>query len=63
MQKRKSSFREKNLFFCFSSYKNLELKVKLWSIEARKRRKRNVYFSRRKFILTFVFYHNVWGTE
>ena len=50
---------------CFSSYKNCKLKVKLWWVGARKRKKRTllyhlfclctVYFVRRKFFL-FLFF-------
>ena len=42
---------------CFGSYKNLKLKVKLWWVAAReKKRAFFVYFVWREFFLTFVIY-------
>ena len=56
------SFRDMNVL-CFSSYKNRELKVKLWWIRNYDRKKefifRSVYFVRRNSFLTIVFYHNI----
>ena len=42
---------------CFSSYKNRQLKVKLWWVVARERKTRA--FCPKKILLTFVFYLNV----
>ena len=47
---------------CFSSYKNLKLKVKPWWVEARERKKRAIFVPFILFkgiFLTFVFYLNV----
>ena len=47
---------------CFSSYKNRKLKVKLWWVEARERKKRAffaLFILPEGIFLTFVFYLNV----
>ena len=47
---------------CFSSYKNQQLKVKLWWVEARERKESVffvTFFCPKEIILTFVIYLNV----
>ena len=51
---------------CFSSYKNQQLKVKLWWVEARERKESVIFvtfFCPKEIILTFVIYLNVYCVE
>ena len=52
---------------CFSSYKNHKLKVKLWWVGARERKKEGifctVFFCPKEYFLTLAFYLNVWCIE
>ena len=52
------SFRET---LCFSSYKNRKLKVNLWWVGARQRKKRTCLFCPKEIFLTFVFYLNLYS--
>ena len=51
---------------CFNSYKNQQLKVKLWWVEARERKESVffvTFFCPKEIILTFVIYLNVYCIE